>query len=110
MERLIKGDKVRVIAGKNKGKEGTILSINRVNSCAIVEGVNMAKRHQKAKKEKNQDKGTIATMEAPIPLCKLAIVDTKSKTGISKVKFQITDQKKSRVTRKTNVSLSKANK
>ena len=45
--RLKKGDKVIVIAGKDKGKEGKILVVDRKNNKDIVEGVNMVSKHQK---------------------------------------------------------------
>ena len=41
------GDKVKVIAGKDKGKEGTVLSVNVKNNRVVVKGVNMIKKHQK---------------------------------------------------------------
>lgn len=46
--RLKKGDKVRVIAGKDKGKEGKILQVDRKDGRVIVEGVNMITKHQKS--------------------------------------------------------------
>lgn len=46
--RIKKGDKVRVIAGKDAGKEGKILSVDRKNARVIVEGVNMTTKHKKA--------------------------------------------------------------
>lgn len=46
--RFKKGDKVRVITGKDAGKEGKILQVDRKNSRVIVEGVNMITKHQKA--------------------------------------------------------------
>ncbi len=41
------GDKVKVIAGKDKGKEGTVLSVNAKKNRVVVKGVNMIKKHQK---------------------------------------------------------------
>ena len=41
------GDKVKVIAGKDKGKEGTVLSVNVKKNRVVVKGVNMIKKHQK---------------------------------------------------------------
>ena len=56
--RIKRGDKVRVTTGKDKGKEGKILVVDRKNNKVIVEGVNMVTRHTKANKE-NQSGGII---------------------------------------------------
>lgn len=61
--KIKKGDKVSVIAGKDKGKEGKVLLVDRKNAKVIVEGVNMIKKHQKA--AANQQAG-IVSKEAPI--------------------------------------------
>ena len=45
--RIKKGDTVKVIAGKDKGKEGKVLSVNAKNNTALVEGVNMVTKHAK---------------------------------------------------------------
>ena len=45
--RIKKGDTVKVIAGKDKGKEGKVLSVNAKNHTALVEGVNMVTKHAK---------------------------------------------------------------
>ena len=47
--RIKKGDTVKVIAGKDKGKEGKVLSVNAKNHTALVEGVNMVTKHVKPK-------------------------------------------------------------
>ncbi len=62
--KLKRGDKVKVIAGKDKGKEGKILVVDRKKGRIIVEGVNMVKKHQKAN-AKNQQ-GGIVEKEAAI--------------------------------------------
>lgn len=104
MNRLIKGDKVRVISGSQKGKEGIILSINLKNNTAIVEGINLAKKHQKPNQE-NQD-GGIVEINKPIHLSKLAYIDPKGKGSISKIKYVIDKSgKKTRVTKKTNTEI-----
>lgn len=62
--KLKTGDKVRVIAGKDKGKEGKVLKIDRKNELVVVEGVAMVTKHQKTNKQKGQ--GGIIHFEAPI--------------------------------------------
>lgn len=61
--KIKKGDKVVVIAGVDKGKEGKVLLVDRKNERVIVEGINMVKKHQKA--SANQQ-GGIIDKEAPI--------------------------------------------
>jgi len=63
-----KGDKVVVISGVDKGREGKILFVDRKNNKVIVEGVNMIKKHQKA--SPNQQ-GGIIQKEAPINASKV---------------------------------------
>lgn len=62
--KLKKGDNVIVIAGKNKGKEGKILLIDRKNNRVLVEGVNIISKHQKPNAQHQQ--GGIIKREAPI--------------------------------------------
>lgn len=62
--KIKKNDKVKVIAGKEKGKEGKVLVVDRANNKVIVEGVNMVKKHVKPGAQNPQ--GGIITKEAPI--------------------------------------------
>jgi large subunit ribosomal protein L24 len=59
-----KGDIVKILAGKDKGKTGTISLVLREKNRVIVEGVNMLKRHKKAKKQ--GEKGVIVEVASPI--------------------------------------------
>ncbi|MDR1991793.1 MAG: 50S ribosomal protein L24 [Mycoplasmataceae bacterium] len=101
MQRIRKGDKVRVISGKFVTKEGTVLLVNNKKGTAIVEGLNKVKLHRKPNAK--QEKGGITEKEAGIPLCKLALLAPKSPQGISKIKYSINkDGKKIRIAKKTN--------
>ena len=60
--KIKKGDTVRVITGSNKGTEGTVLSVSRENNKAIVEGVNLVKKHNKPNAQNPQ--GGISEKEA----------------------------------------------
>ncbi len=62
--KIKKGDTVLVIAGKYKGKRGTVLVVDKAKSRLIVEGVNMVKKHQKARSQTQQ--AGIIEREAPI--------------------------------------------
>ncbi|MGL4950689.1 MAG: 50S ribosomal protein L24 [Mycoplasma sp.] len=105
MNRIIKGDKVRVISGKHKGSEGTVLSVDIKNDKAIVEGINIVKKHVKSRD--GEEKGGIVQIEAPIYLCKLALMDAKHKNANTKVNYVVSkDGKKSRVTKKSKTNLS----
>ncbi|MBE6149677.1 MAG: 50S ribosomal protein L24 [Firmicutes bacterium] len=71
-----KGDKVVVIAGKSKGKQGTILKVLRDENKVLVEGANMVKKHLKPNGEGN---GSIIEVEAPIHASNVMILDPKTK-------------------------------
>ena len=73
---LKKGDLVEVIAGKDKKARGVILRVLPKQGKAIVEGVNLIKRHQKPRSQ--NDPGGIITKEAAIQLSNLMIVDPET--------------------------------
>lgn len=73
---LKKGDKVVVIAGKSKGKEGNIIKILKDEQKVVVEGANMVKKHLKPNGEGN---GSIVEVEAPIHISNVMILDPKTK-------------------------------
>ncbi len=75
MSSIKKDDKVKVLSGKNKGKEGKVLKVNREKDTALVERVNIVKRHTKAGGAGKQ--GGILEKEAPIQLSKLMLVCPK---------------------------------
>ena len=77
-----KGDKVRVLCGKDKKKEGEVIEIDRQNNRARVKGINIIKKHVKTTKEK---KGGIISKENFINLSNLAIFE-KSKNKTKEVK------------------------
>ena len=70
-----KGDTVKVIAGDSKGKTGNVVSVSPKNQTAIVEGLNLVKRHIKPSASTPQ--GSIVEKEAPINVSNLALVDSK---------------------------------
>tara|TARA_Y100000748_G_C15379368_1_gene443060 strand:+ start:533 stop:781 length:249 start_codon:yes stop_codon:yes gene_type:complete len=71
-----KGLKVRVLAGKDKKKEGEIIEIDRPNNRAKVKEINMVKKHVKTTKEK---KGGIVSKESFIHMSNLKLIDEKFK-------------------------------
>ncbi len=72
--KIKKGDQVIVIAGRDKGARGEVLKVLPKENRAIVKGVNMVKRHQKATQTAE---GGIVSKEAPIHISNLAHVDPK---------------------------------
>lgn len=70
------GDKVVVISGKDKGKEGRIIKTLRSENRVVVEGINMIKKHVKPN---GQTAGSIVEMEAPIHASNVMMLDPKSK-------------------------------
>lgn len=73
--KIKKGDKVVVLAGRDKGKSGEVLSVNPTEGRAFVSGVNMVTRHQKAQGVRE---GGLIRKEGPIHLSNLAIADPKT--------------------------------
>ena len=94
--RIKKGDTVKVIAGKDKGKEGKVLSVNAKNNTALVEGVNMVTKHAKPSAANQQ--GGILPQEAPIAISNIMYV-VKGKT--TKIGYEFKDGKKVRVAKAT---------
>jgi len=78
-----KGLKVKVLAGKDKKKEGEVIEIDRQNFRAKVKEINMVKKHVKTTKEK---KGGIVSKESFIHLSNLKLIDEKVKSKKSEVK------------------------
>ncbi len=76
MTKLRKNDKVKVISGNNRGKEGKILKIYRSADKIIVEGVNIIKRHTKPSQKNPQ--GGITQKEAPIQVSNVMLIDPKA--------------------------------
>jgi large subunit ribosomal protein L24 len=73
--KIKKGDRVVVLAGRDKGRSGEIVRVQPQEERAIVRGVNTVKRHQK---QSAKVEGGIITKEAPIHLSNLAIADPKN--------------------------------
>jgi len=85
--KIKKGDKVVVLAGRDKGKSGKVTSVNPTARRAIVEGVNLVKRHTR---QTAQTEGGILSKEASIDLSNLAIADPKTGKP-TRVGFKVLD-------------------
>lgn len=91
------GDKVIVIAGSNKGKEGTIKKVLKAENKVIVEGVNLVKKHQKGN---GQESGGIIEFEAPIHRSNVMIIDPKTKKP-TRIGHTMVKDKKVRIARRS---------
>ena len=94
--KLRKGDEVVVLAGKDKGKKGTISSVDPKANKAVVDGVNIAIRHQR---QTQTTQGGRLPKAMPIDLSNLALMDKNGKA--TRVGFKVEDGKKVRVAKTT---------
>jgi large subunit ribosomal protein L24 len=98
MQKIRKGDRVVVLAGKDKGRTGEVIKVLPKDEQALVRGVNVVKRHQK--QTQNQEAGIISK-EAPLHLSNLAIADPKDGKP-TRVGFRVLeDGKKVRVAKRS---------
>jgi|TARA_Y100001970_G_scaffold291863_1_gene430726 large subunit ribosomal protein L24 len=101
--RIKKGDQVRVLAGKDKGREGEISRVIPQRNAVIIEGVNEVKRHQKATSETMQ--GGIIDKTMPIDVSNVAIL-SPSDGKPTRVGYRFSDSgEKIRVCKRTGVDL-----
>jgi large subunit ribosomal protein L24 len=92
------GDTVKVIAGDHKGSEGKVLKVLLDKNKAIVEGVNVIKKHTKPSAQNPQ--GGIVEKEAPIHVSNLSLLTKKGET--TRVGYKIEGDKKVRFAKKSN--------
>jgi large subunit ribosomal protein L24 len=100
--KIKKGDKVKILSGKDKGKIGNVVAVVRTTGKVVVDGVNMLTKFEK--KQSDTKKGGIRKEEAPLFASKVQIVDENGKA--SRVGFEVKDGKKVRVLKKTKKQLS----
>ena len=97
-----KNDTVLVLSGKDKGKQGKIMSADPKNAKVIVEGVNVATKHQKPQKQGQE--GGIIKVETPIYACKVQLVCPKCGKA-TRVAHKLADGKKTRVCKKCGAEI-----
>ena len=101
--KLKKGDRVRVLTGKDRGKEGVIMRVLPQANKVIVDGVNVAKKHQKARSATSQ--GGIIDKDMPIPVPNVALL-SPSDGKPTKVGYKVLDDgTKIRVCRRTGAEI-----
>ena len=98
MQKIRKGDKVVVLAGKDKGRSGEVLSVQPKEDTAIVRGINIIVRHQR---QSQSQEGGLIRKEAPIHLSNIALADPKDGKP-TRVGFRLeADGKKVRVAKRS---------
>lgn len=100
--RIKKGDNVQVLSGNDKGKTGEVLEINPKADKIVVKGVNVRKKHVKARKQ-GEESGIIA-IECAIPSSKVNVVCSKCGKA-TKVGYQIEKNQKVRVCKKCGANI-----
>ncbi len=98
--KLRKGDKVVVLTGKDKGKQGEIASVNPTANKAVVEGVNVAIRHTK---QSQASQGGRLAKAMPIELSNLSLMDKNGKA--TRVGFRMEGDKKVRFAKSTGEAI-----
>ena len=95
--KIKKGDRVVVLAGKDKGRSGNVLKVLPKDGRVVVEGLNMVQRHTRPSQGNPQ--GGIKNKEAPIHISNVAVVDSKGKP--TRVGFRMDGDKKVRIAKTT---------
>ena len=101
MQKIRKGDKVVVLAGKDKGRSGEVLTVSPKENKATVRGINMVKRHQK---QTAQQEGGIISKELSIHLSNIAIADPKDGKP-TRVGFKVVGDKKVRFAKRSGAEI-----
>jgi large subunit ribosomal protein L24 len=100
--KIRKGDKVIVLAGRDKGRSGEVVEVRPTEGRATVRGVNMVKRHQR---QTAQQEGGIISKELPVHLSNIAIADPKDGKP-TRVGFKIRpDGKKIRIAKRSGAEI-----
>jgi large subunit ribosomal protein L24 len=95
--KIRKGDRVVVLTGKDKGRQGSVLKVLPKESRVVVEGLNMVQRHTRP--SQGDPQGGIKNKEAPLHVSNVAVVDSKGKA--TRVGFRMDGDKKVRFAKTT---------
>jgi len=100
MDKIRKGDTIQVVKGKDKGKKGRVMRIIPETGRALVEGINMAKKHKRRSQQNQQ--GGIVSIEMPISIANIMLL-CKSCSKPVRVGFKLANDKtKSRFCKSCN--------
>lgn len=100
--KLIKGDNVQIVAGKDKGKSGKVEKVYSKDAKVLVEGVNQYKRHLKSRQQGQASE--IVTITKPLPVANVQIVCPKCKK-LTRVGYKMEKDKKVRICRKCEAAI-----
>ena len=107
MAKIKKGDLVVVIAGRDKGQQGRVLEVLTERDRVIVEGVQRVQRHTKvSQNQRGSRTGGIETVEAPIHVSNVMLVDPETKKG-TRVGYRTEEVERDGRTRTTRVRVAK---
>ena len=95
--KIKKGDRVVLLAGRDKGKQGSVLQVFPKEERVLIQGLNIVKRHTKP--SQGDPQGGVKTKEAPVHVSNVAIVDSKGKP--TRVGFRVEGDKKVRFAKTT---------
>jgi len=100
--KIRKGDKVIVLAGRDKGRTGEVIEVRPTEGRALVRGINMVKRHQR---QTAQQEGGIISKELPVHLSNIAIADPRDGKP-TRVGFKLRDDgKKIRIAKRSGAEI-----
>ena len=104
--KIKKGDKVIVLAGRDKGRSGEVIEVRPTEGRAFVRGINMVKRHQR---QTAQQEGGIISKESPIHLSNIAYADPKDPKKPTRMGFKFVGEgdarRKVRVAKRSGVEI-----
>jgi len=95
------GDKVKITAGKDKGRDGKIEALDSKKNTVLVPDINLYKKHVKGQASQQGQKGGIYDIPRPLSLAKVALICPKC-NQVTRVGFRIVGDEKVRICRKCN--------
>jgi len=101
-KKIKKNDNVKVISGKNVGKSGRVINVDRIKGKVLIEGVNLVKKAMRKTRE-NQN-GGIKEIEAYLNLSNVMLVCPKCKAS-TRVAFSVAENKKTRICKKCKAEI-----
>jgi large subunit ribosomal protein L24 len=100
--KIRKNDNVKIISGKDRGKSGKVLKVFVEDERILVEGVNMRKKHERAKRQ--DKKGEVTTRPAPVSIANAMVVCPKCGKP-SRIGYKIDGKQKARVCKKCSAEI-----
>jgi len=101
-QRIRKGDEVVIIAGKDKGKTGTVIEVRPAEERVVVEGLNMIKRH--TRRRPPDEPGGVIDKPAPLHWSNVSLIDPKERLP-TRVRFEERDGKKVRIAARSGAKI-----